>query len=1186
MELKILFSVLLWVVSLEIYSCQDKDIPYNDTEGHLRKRLTIGTEVAWKRWPNGVVPYCYDAALPASRYPIYTAAMDAYSKHSCISFKHFGCAYLSGGGINLKSGGAGYAYYGRQWNLKGTILGSEYQMIAHELYHVIGGYHEQQNYKSIATAQLMYKNIMPYYRKQFVPVYSEKDNIVDHEVITYHFDFASPTLYSRYLPSVTGFPVYDVMYPDQYFTDEKRVFLDQISEEINEFYNCWELKSCGTKPICDNEGYPGYYNRQCGCVCPRGLDSASNCAAIKTKPSGSWPDTDIKLLKTTSGCPAGLKESTVVVTGVTAMTKSSNYNLATALSGDTLTVYLCSKPSAGNTEVWDHGMNGFLAGNNQCPSAIESGDIKFYAADGSSAGSLDFCVQQGLVEEPLMGLPTTDEFAVFSRASTCQEIDGFVANRESFTISHPNITDMPALPKYSKKLKNGKFDLKLDYCVYKPLTYNCGGVIKLDSTNRFTVISSPNYPAAYPQNTECNWFIEVEHDATIRAEFKAFDVNAADSFTHRRYILNAIPVKLSSGSALPRNVVSINNRLAFNFRSGFVGTPGTGFQINITRLGAEDYCYSLSDKGESYDGNWNYAIDGTKCLPWSLRLNQNLTSSGYADYTGSTSTFLTGSACRNPQGKLDKPACLTFAKGGNFTVRYCDVCQIEYGTQDIYDDCETAIAAEPSICTGSTAGKCLETCELNGLIPLILPPPTVDEQTCPTPPIPSDATQTSETVKSTYHPGDTVRLQCMDSDKDVSVTCMTSGKWSEWNEPCKGCPPGFAEISDKCWKPIGRLDHRFDAKAHCVNNYNGTLMTIRTIEEHEFFYEWRKTLGAEKEWWIGAADWDQNGFKYDDDQTLMSSYETGDQFELPKDARYSKNCVIHGIWEKWHSSKCMRTSQYMCEKPLAGSPVTCKDRKRECITLLRENPMACTDPVVKTNVCPYTCGAEVCMTSGNECSNLQTPANAAMVEAKTSLGPGEFVQYTCDPGYDLQSGSLTRACLRNGQLTGCPPVCVASGNAVISVNDFPMGMFRSITPIGIVFMGESQQFKVTRNGKIYSWQVYCANNGEVYMQVWRKQSGMTYKLIGQTIVQCYAGLSRDITLNSTARIPVQSGDVLGFFDSTGGTLTYYSCRNNLMPEFANIHVYAAWPSAMVVSADITFVSNQCKMFAVNAKIGP
>ena len=84
--------------------------------------------------------------------------------------------------------------------------------------------------------------------------------------------------------------------------------------------------------------------------------------------SGSWPDTDLKILKTTSGCPAGMTESTAVVTGVAGLTTSSDYNLATSLSGDTLTIYTCSKTGAGNTQVWDHGMNGFLAENTQCPS--------------------------------------------------------------------------------------------------------------------------------------------------------------------------------------------------------------------------------------------------------------------------------------------------------------------------------------------------------------------------------------------------------------------------------------------------------------------------------------------------------------------------------------------------------------------------------------------------------------------------------------------------------------------------------------------------------------------------------------------------------------------------------------------------------------------------------------------------
>ncbi|XP_041365798.1 uncharacterized protein LOC121380862 [Gigantopelta aegis] len=1181
MDLKTLLFVLLFVFT-DVFHCEDQ----SKTRVYRRKRLIFGSRKSYKAWRGGVIPYCFDPALSAHLVPMYNASVAAFERHTCITFRyHANCATIKGGGIKLTRGNSPSALVGKNWSLKSVKLSIRYNLACHELFHVIGGFHEQNNYKSIAIAPQMYDNIQPRYQSQWRPSYSEKNDISDRIIHTINFDLSSPALYSRYGPSKSGFPVYDVMYPDQFYNDLKRVFLDQISEEINQFYKCWDLKSCGTKPICDNEGYPGYYNRQCGCVCPRGLESSSNCAAIKTKPSGSWPDTDIKLLKTTSGCPAGLTESTAVVTGVTAMTTSSDYNLATALSGDTLTVYLCSKPSAGNTEVWDHGMNGFLAGNNQCPSELRSGEIKFSSSNGSTVGSLKFCVQQGLVEEPLMGLPTTDEFAVFSQDNTCQEIDGFVAQRQWLMIKHPHVTVSGPVPKYRNAKHNDIFDLTLRYCVYTPLTYNCGGVFKLNSTHRSVVINSPNFPSTYPQNTECNWFIEVEEGARIKAEFSMFDVNNADSFTYRRYILKSVPTKLLKRNVLPQNLVSVFNHMALHFRTGSVGSGGTGFQINVTRLGAEDYCYSLSDKGESYDGDWNYAEDGTKCLPWDLRFDNSVTISGYTDYEGSVNTFLTGSACRNPQGRLHKPACLTYAKGGNYSMRYCDVCHNEYGTQDKYNDCDTAVSIDPSICTGVTAGKCLYTCETRGLIPTITHPPKVGDVTCSSPSIPPDATLIPGTSKSVYHPGDKIQLNCTTPSKQVTLTCLSSGNWSEWNEPCKGCPAGWAEYSGQCWKVTGRLEKYLKALKYCRYYYQASPMTLKTNAEHDFFLEWKKHLGANKEWWMYASYF-FNKWRWNGDGSLMSEDETASSFGWQKNPRWGRRCVIHNIWKKWGGGKCTKLANFICQKPLEGRPLTCTDRKEKCATLLRDNPLACIDPVVKTNVCAYTCGAEVCKTSGNECSNLPTPEHAAMVEVKTSLGPGEFVQYTCDPGYDLQSGSLTRACLRNGQLSGNPPVCVVSGNAVTSVNDFPMGMFISTTREGYAYTGESQQFKIARSGYIYSWQVYCANNGEVYMQVWRKQSEMKYQLIGQTIVQCFTGISRDITLNSRERIPVQSGDEIGFFDSTGGVVTYYPCNPRWMPEFAKVHIFPASPSQMRVSAQVTFLNNYCQMFAVNAKIGP
>ncbi|XP_041365174.1 uncharacterized protein LOC121380426 [Gigantopelta aegis] len=1079
-------------------------------------------------------------------------------------------------------GGKPFAYFGRQWSLKSITLATIYPHVIHELFHVAAGYHEQDNYKSIAVAPVLFNNVMQYYRKEFKPAYSKKAKVVDGTIITSFFDLGAPTLYPLYSASETGFPVYDVMYQDQFVSDAKRVFMDEISRDISDLYDCWGMKNCGTKPICDNEGYPGYYNKECGCVCPRGLDSVSNCDAIKTKPSGSWPDTDIQLLKTTSGCPAGLTESTAVVTGITAMTTSSYYNLATALSGDTLTVYLCSKPSAGNTEVWDHGMNGFLAGNNQCPSALESGDINFSSTSGASVGSLDFCVQQGLVEEPLMGLPTTDEFAVFSRSDTCQEIDGFVARRDSFTIHHPDIVTSGDLPYHTLTNSNGEFVVKFDVCVYTPLSYNCGAVIKLDAANPSQVITSFNHPSNYPANTECNWFIEVEDDAKIRAEFLAFDVDDTDTFTYRRYILNAVPSKLTKTSSLPRNLVSVYNRMALHFRSGAVGSQGTGFQIVVTRLGAEDYCYGLGDKGESYDGNWNYAIDGTKCLPWDLRFDNNVTISGYADYEGSAATFLTGSACRNPQGVLNKPACITFVKEGNYSMRYCDVCHNEYGIQDIYDDCNTAVSIDPSICTGSTAGKCLKTCENLNHIAVIAIPPKVGDVTCPSPSIPSGAIQEASTVKSFYHPGDVIKMDC----SSVGLTCLSSGKWTEWNDICKGCHPGWAENLGKCYKLTGRIDDWYKASTYCFYYYDAHFVSPKTDAEHQFFLHWRKHIKKNSKWWLGGRNWG-SGWKWDDVDTLMSSFETHSSFGTPNDQNGGKNCVVHGPQNVWFSEVCNDEYNYICEKLLEGSPITCTDRKDECANLLRDNPLACTDPVVKTNVCAYTCGAEVCKTSGNECFNLPTPEHASMVEAKTSLGPGDFVQYTCDPGYELQSGSLTRACLRNGELSGCLPVCILAADAITKVNDFPMGMFRKTTPKDYVYTGESQQLTITRSGYLYSWEIYCACTGTVLLQVWRAQANtpLTYELVGQNSIECFAGFAREIIIDSSERIPVESGDLLGFLDSVGGCLTYYPCSDTIMPQYANVHLQNAWPSEMTPSVNFDFVTSACYMFALNAKIG-
>ena len=87
-------------------------------------------------------------------------------------------------------------------------------------------------------------------------------------------------------------------------------------------------------------------------------------------------------------------------------------------------------------------------------------------------------------------------------------------------------------------------------------------------------------------------------------------------------------------------------------------------------------------------------------------------------------------------------------------------------------------------------------------------------------------------------------------------------------------------------------------------------------------------------------------------------------------------------------------------------------------------------------------------------------------------------------------------------------------------------------------------------------------------------------------MQCYAGIARDVILNNNERIPVQKGDLLGFFDATGNIATFYYCNSHEMPQYAKVHSFGAWSYQMQPGAEISFGGNWCRMFAINAKVGP
>lgn len=59
------------------------------------------------------------------------------------------------------------------------------------------------------------------------------------------------------------------------------------------------------------------------------------------------------------------------------------------------------------------------------------------------------------------------------------------------------------------------------------LSAGCGGLL---TNNGFLL--SPNYPANYERNTDCEWIIQVDHTHSVELEILDFDLEYSETCKH------------------------------------------------------------------------------------------------------------------------------------------------------------------------------------------------------------------------------------------------------------------------------------------------------------------------------------------------------------------------------------------------------------------------------------------------------------------------------------------------------------------------------------------------------------------------------------------------------------------------------------------------------------------------------
>ncbi|XP_048237900.1 cubilin-like isoform X1 [Haliotis rufescens] len=115
-------------------------------------------------------------------------------------------------------------------------------------------------------------------------------------------------------------------------------------------------------------------------------------------------------------------------------------------------------------------------------------------------------------------------------------------------------------------------------------TNGCGGLFH---SNQGTLMS-PNYPNAYPHNTQCEWDINVDSGYTVQMTFQSFDLEAGTRCPYDYVQMSDVLTNgtLISGqrwcsTIVPDPFTSMTNRMKVKFRSDF-SARGDGFAANWT----------------------------------------------------------------------------------------------------------------------------------------------------------------------------------------------------------------------------------------------------------------------------------------------------------------------------------------------------------------------------------------------------------------------------------------------------------------------------------------------------------------------------------------------------------------------------------------------------------------------------
>ncbi|XP_052807185.1 uncharacterized protein LOC128236358 [Mya arenaria] len=1177
-------------------------------KGHRSKRTAINEYM--DIWNKCIIPYTIESSvtdvqgienilamihsISGFRFVDYTGDNSAYDlPHGSYMTFRYSDGYSAGYGRN-PSHDQHYVSLG----------GSDFLAGLHEIFHALGLQHEHQYVSHLGWE------------------WNYLDHAVDSNKHGFTLRFGSQALdTSEADPSV--FDPFSLMhyYPSIFNKDYRQTI--QMNDEFSEYlmrqsgvvyplhdlqvrHGCFaEFASCSSLPTCHNGGVVSVIEGACACLCPEGLDPADNCNSEFTVTSTSMPSGPYSLPKSSeTDCPTSAPSTgQTVQTQYTAVGRL-NWRDSPGYEWNDLKIDTCTNTQTSGSGNWPPGSYCIRRYGGVCPNGFVEGNVTLTGKsteastgtvpDGRHGLITDYifcCRRDGVEHREITGFSSQEAFILYPIGWSCQAIANMHAELYAWVWQNDPSVAIPKSGFTPKIYHYSASSLSMYYCVYLPLNKDsavCGEQRALAASDVVT-FTSPNFPADFPTATICYWRFTSPSGTTIQLDFTEFDIipqseSECSSYVEVNNWYEQYPGYRMCGSKMEKTWTSQKNFMMVKFVGAYDATS-KGFNATVRVIEDSDMCFTPSGPKQQYAGTVNYGTTMDPCLPWDEVVNCPFNvfdeRTATEDLTGHNNCRQVGPA-RTHWCYKDKEVCRK---------QVCDVCQLG-NCWDLFDDCATLIAADSSYCSTNLNGEAARGCRLScGLCQSTrLSASTV---TCTTP---SDVQGIAPSViKSTYNVGEKVTYTCYLNGIVQTRTCTSEGTWTSLTEVCDACPAGWTVYNRQCYMYIPGLMNITHARNQCSNllpGANVNLVRIDSSADETFFNRLiNYQEGDEAEFFLGMSNPSgDNNWVWDDG--LAASY-TNWCSGFPWSGHDCAYYYWDGTWVTEYCDSAERAVICQLNIPDVDSACSCVDTRDDCIQTIEKHPDMCTTQKgsYAWQNCRLACGVEVCKDTANVCTDdASLGSTGSRVVGGATIAHGEYLGYQCSSGYTLTSGSLKRACLRDGTLTGTAPTCLAINtlssyavNTDIVMRDRESGGYNNR-----IVIADNDYMKTPTAGKITSVTFYSTSPGQVAFVILRN-SGSTFEVVGKIETQAEEERITRYNVPVADQVTVQQNDYIGIYRSDNQILSSH-CSDQ--PEHSNWKASDGYfndvNADVTVGASLSFSNayDSCQIYSLRYEMDP